>query len=136
MKKDFQEGFTLVEVILASVILILGLTMTNSIVSGLMSKNFHSLRHTQAVILAQNKIEELINLGYSSAELNQGEHANPLNPVDETGDSNGVFIQSWVIHDVDPIAKSKLIKSTVVWTDAEGNDQQVTLTSVCIDQSN
>ena len=136
MKKDYQEGFTLVEVIAATLILVLGLTMTNQIVSGLISKNFHSLRHTQAVILAQNKIEELQNLGYNAAELQDGEYQNPLNPVNETGDSSGVFTQSWSINDVEPISKSKLIKSTVLWIDAEGVEQGVTLTSVCIDQSN
>ena len=102
----------------------------------MVGKNFHSLRHTQAVILAQNKIEELINEGYSSSALLQGFYENSLNPVDETGLDSGVFTQFWDVEDINPIEKAKLIRSTVQWEDSNGDTQEVLLVSVCIDESN
>ena len=136
MKSNKQGGFTLVEIVVASTILLIGIAMFASVVSRILNQNFHSHRHTQAVILAQNRIEFLLNDGYTSPNLNEGYYENPLNPVNETGDSNGVFTQLWDIDDVNPIEKAKLITSTVRWEDAKGQLQEVTLTAVCIDESN
>lgn len=136
MKKQSQKGFTLVEVIMASLILIIGLGIIGSVVSELVSKNFYGQMHTQAVILSQNKIKELLNDGYESPDLTAGSYSNPLNPVNATGDSSGVFYQFWNIQDVRPILRSKQIISTVQWKSAAGDTMTVTLTAVCIDQSN
>ena len=136
MSKERQKGFTLIEVIMASIILLIGLGIIGALVSGLVSKNFYGQRHTQAVILAQNKIEELLNDGYESDNLAEGSYSNPLNPVNATGDSNGVFYQYWTIQDVRPIERSKQITSKVQWRSAEGDTMTVFLTAICIDQSN
>ena len=136
MKSNKQGGFTLIEIIVASTILLIGIAMFASVVSRILHQNFLSHRHTQAVILAQNRIEFLLNDGYTSPNLNEGSYENPLNPVNETGDSSGVFTQLWDIDDVNPIEKAKLITSTVRWEDAKGTLQEVTLTAVCIDESN
>jgi prepilin-type N-terminal cleavage/methylation domain-containing protein len=136
MKQNNQKGFTLIEIIAASFILVIGMGMVGTIISSLVNANFHSLRHTQAVTLAQNKIEELINDGYSSPKLDEDSYENPLNPVGETGDTTGVFTQTWDVDDVNPIEKAKLITSRVSWTDANGEEKTVTLVGVCIDQSN
>ena len=136
MKNNKQGGFTLIEIVVASTILLIGIAMFASVVSRILHQNFLSHRHTQAVILAQNRIEFLLNDGYTSPNLNEGSYVNPLNPVNETGDSSGVFTQLWNIDDVNPIEKAKLITSTVRWEDAKGELQEVTLTAVCIDESN
>ena len=106
MKRNKQGGFTLIEIIVASTILLIGITMFATVVSRILHQNFLSHRHTQAVILAQNRIEFLLNDGYTSPNLNEGYYENPLNPVNETGDSNGVFTQIWDIEDVNPIEKA------------------------------
>ena len=136
MKTHSEKGFTLVEVIMASLILIVGMGIIGSIISDITRKNFFSSRHTQAVILAQNKIEELLKDGYESPTLNEGDYENPLNPVNATGDSAGVFYQYWTIEDLRPIPKSKQITSKVQWEGTDGELKSVILTSVCIDQSN
>jgi type IV pilus assembly protein PilV len=136
MKNNKQSGFTIIEIIIASTILLIGIAMFATVISRIMHQNFLSHRHTQAVILAQNRIEFLLNDGYNSPSLNEGYYENPLNPVNETGDSNGVFTQIWEIDDVNPIEKAKLITSTVQWEDSKGVLQEVTLTAVCIDESN
>lgn len=131
-----ERGFTLVEIIVASTILVIGVTMITSIIATVVEKNFLSLRHTQAVNLAQNKIEELLNEGYSSSNMDEGSYENAMNPINETADSSGVFNQYWQIDDVNPIERAKLIISRVEWLDADGVTQSVYLTGVCIDESN
>jgi type IV pilus assembly protein PilV len=131
-----EKGFSLVEVVMATLILIIGIGMVGAITTGILQKNFYSQRHTQAVILAQNKIEELLNNGYESPTLTQGSYENSFNPVNATGDSGGVFYQSWTVQDVRPIARSKQITSVVQWQNKDGDAETVTLTAVCIDQSN
>ncbi|MFC1512014.1 prepilin-type N-terminal cleavage/methylation domain-containing protein [Candidatus Latescibacterota bacterium] len=134
--RQHERGFTLIEIIVASFILVLGVTMISTVFIKVVNKNFLSLRHTQAVNLAQNKIEELMNEGYVSTSLDEGSYSNPLNPVNETGDSNGVFDQYWEIEDVNPIERAKLVTSRVEWDDADGIRRSVYLTGVCIDESN
>ncbi|MBN1292557.1 MAG: prepilin-type N-terminal cleavage/methylation domain-containing protein [Candidatus Latescibacteria bacterium] len=136
MKYNSEKGFTLIEVIMASVILVVGIGIVGSIISEIVQRNFHSQRHTQAVLLAQNKIEQLLTDGYENPNLAENSYENPLNPVNATGDSNGVFYQFWTIDDLNPIPRSKLITSKVQWESTTGNLETVTLTSVCIDQSN
>ena len=131
-----ERGFTLIEIIVASFILVLGVSMISTVFIQVVNKNFLSLRHTQAVNLAQNKIEELMNEGYVSTSLGEGSYSNSLNPVNETGDSSGVFYQYWQIEDVNPIERAKLITSRVEWDDADGIRRTVYLTGVSIDESN
>ena len=136
MKTHSEKGFTLVEVIMSSIILVIGIGIIGSLISNISQKNFFSHRHTQAGILAQNKNDELLNDGYESARLIEGDYENPLNPINATGDSSGVFYQFWTIQDIRPISRSKQITSIVQWTSLEGETKSVSLVAVCIDQSN
>lgn len=131
-----ERGFTLVEVIMAMLILTIGVGIISSVIADMARKNFLSHNHTQAVIMAQNKIEELLNDGYNSPNLAEGVYENPLNPVNAAGDSVGVFYQYWRIDDVRPIDKSKQITSWIEWEDKNNEIQTVRLTAICIDQSN
>jgi Tfp pilus assembly protein PilV len=131
-----ESGFSLVEVIMASLILMIGITMISSVVANLTEKNFFSTRQTQAVLLAQNKIEELMNYGYESDNLDEGDYENAKNPVTSTGDSGGVFYQFWSVYDLRPIPRSKQIVTKVQWVDDKGDTKNVTLTATCIDESN
>ncbi len=136
MNGKSQSGFTLIEIVVATFIMILGMAMIGSVVTEVSKKNFLSLRHTQAVILAQNRIEILLNYGYNSSQMQDGSYENPLNPVDQTGFASGVFTQFWDIEDLNPIEKSKLITSSVTWLDADGEERRVILTAVGVDESN
>lgn len=131
-----QKGFTLVEVVMATLILIIGIGIIGGVTSGIVRKNFHSQNHTQAVILAQNKIEELLAEGYNGPGLAAGEYENSGNPINATADSSGIFYQFWKVEDVKPIPRSKYITSIIKWTDQSNQQHTVSLTAVCIDQSN
>lgn len=136
MRCKSEKGFTLVEVVMATLLLAIGIAIIGSVISEIVKKNFYSQRHTQAVLLAQNKIEELLNDGYEDPNLDEDTYENPLNPVNSTGDSNGVFYQFWEIDDLNPIPGSKMITSKIQWESTDGELKSVILTAVCIDQSN
>ena len=136
MRNSSEKGFTLIEVVMATVILTIGIGIFSSIVANVSRRNFYSHRHTQAVILVQNKIEEILNAGYESADLEEGEYENALNPVNSTADSSGIYSQFWDIYNSRPIPRSKQIVSFVQWEGVDGELKTVTLTAVCIDQSN
>ena len=82
--------------------------------------------------------------GYLSSNLDVGNYENRLNPVDATGDSSGIFSQTWEIQDLYPIDRSKIVTSKVTWVPAGAEDdttgtvemKEVTLTAVCTDPSN
>ncbi len=136
MRCKSEKGFTLVEVVMATLLLAIGVAIIGTVISEIVKKNFYSQRHTQAVLLAQNKIEELLNDGYEDPNLDEDNYENPLNPVNATGDSNGVFYQFWEVDDLNPIPGSKMITSKIQWESTDGELKVVILTAVCIDQSN
>ncbi len=136
MKRCSEKGFTLVEVIVASTIFVIATATIASTLMDITRKNFHTNRHTQATILANNKLEELLNAGYENPLLAEGEYENQLNPVNATGDSSGRFYLYWAVDDHTPIPTSKRIVSQVVWDGADGEEKIVTLTTLCIETIN
>jgi len=134
MRTESERGFSLIEVIMAMMVFTVGIAVISSIIADISKKNLFSQAHTQAVIMAQNKIEELLNEGYRSDALVEGVYENPLNPVDATGDSSGIYYQYWEIEDLRPIPRSKQITSWVEWYQ-EGELKSVRLTAVCIDET-
>ena len=136
MRARSERGFTLIEVIMAMTVLMIGIASISSIINNMTRKNFFSQRHTQAVIMAQNRIEALLNAGYDHDDLDEGLYENAMNPINATGDTTGIYYQYWEIEDLNPIPRSKKITSWVQWEGTEGVLQTVKLVAVCIDESN
>jgi type IV pilus assembly protein PilV len=139
MKRKNQDGFTLVEILIAIAILAFGLlavaTMqvraikTNAIASGI----------SQGLTLGQAKVEELMNLSYSHLDLDDdgggisngtGQDADD-NGVDDDGgnfglddttgadgsEANGRYTIYWNIAVDEPVTSSKTIRVIVTWTE-------------------
>ena len=136
MTEHTDKGFTLIEVIMATLLFVIAVGIVGSILMNITRMNFHSSRHTKAVILANNKLEELLVAGYSSTLLDEGESENPLNPVTAAGDSGGIFYQFWVVEDETPIPTSKRIISEVQWEGTNGTEKSVTLTALSVEDIN
>ena len=66
-KIDNNKGFTLIEVLVAMVILSIGLLGTAALITGIINGNKVSNRITTATVLAQDKMEEIKRVGYSTA---------------------------------------------------------------------
>ena len=143
-----QEGFTLVEILIAIAILAFGLlavaTMqvraikTNAIASGI----------SQGLTLGQAKVEELMNLSYSHSDLDDdgggvsngtGQDADDDGVDDDGGnfglddttgadgsEANGRYTIYWNIAVDEPVTSSKTIRVIVTWTE-KGRNKNIKL---------
>ena len=62
-----NKGFTLIEVLVAMVILSVGLLGTAALITGIINSNKLSNRISTATVLAQDKMEDIKRDGYSNA---------------------------------------------------------------------
>lgn len=112
-----SSGFTLVEVMIALVILAIGLLgiATLQIVS--IRGNAFSSEMTYAAMLAQERLEILRNLIFTATatdpDLAAGPHALP--PA--VGDKGVSYTVSWNVTD-DPSGEMKTVSVTITWTGA------------------
>ena len=67
-----NTGFTLIEVLVAMVILSVGLLGTAALITGIISSNKLSNRISTATVLAQDKMEEIKGAGYAGADDEAG----------------------------------------------------------------
>ncbi len=104
-----QKGFSLTEVMLALIILAVGLLGIAGLQITSVRGNSFSGHVTQALILAQNKLENLRNLPYDDPKLTGGQ------PAEQITKSGIVFT---IGYDVSLLGNSmKRITANVGWTD-------------------
>ncbi len=117
-----QKGFTLIEVVVALVIVAVGI-LGLSIVFPLSTRDVGKSGYaTVALELCQEQIEKFHNLAYDDSTLTAGSHYDEQNPI------YGVYLRSWYVEDDQPIPGCKLIQVNVAWQEHAGGD--VTLTTV------
>jgi len=142
LKETCQNGFTVIEVMIAVTILAIGLLGIASMQMNAIRSNSLSDNITCALTLAEDKMEELMGLDYSDPALedivfkNNDDLTNitkgwvdkqePL--IDEAGKLDaGHFRRVWNIADDTPIDSNKTVTVIVLWN----NDKHhVSLTSV------
>ncbi len=107
--RNNNSGFTLMEVLVAMLILSVGLLGTAALITGIINSNKLSNRISAATVLAQDKMEEIRGVGYDDAE-------------DEDGAEDYNIIPNYPLYkritDVvagDPAAGMKKITVTVYW---------------------
>ncbi|MBI3585094.1 MAG: type IV pilus modification protein PilV [Nitrospinae bacterium] len=158
--KQNEMGFTLIEVLIAIVILSIALLGLSSMNLYTIQGNNLARQETAAVALAQDKIEELKNKTFVDSAVNDSNATNNTdyttlknatsypscqlltcvdqqdanNPIDEKGNSGGVYTRIWNIANygagtVNPYPNTKLIVVIVTWTDSSGS-HSVTLTTM------
>lgn len=124
------SGLTLLEVMIALVILSIGLLALSGMQITSIRANGSGFKSTTAVSLADQRMQQLKNLSFSDPSLTAGAH--PEAPVTvSVGTSNGingvVYGRSYVVCDINNpcpaitstglIAGVKLIAYTVTWND-------------------
>ena len=117
---DNNSGFTLMEVLVAMVILSVGLLGTAALIIGIINSNKLSNRISTATVLAQDKMEEIKSDGYTGADAKAG--TEPYGGVD--------FPLYKRITDVapgNPAADMKKITVTVYW---DSDNSQVELQTI------
>lgn len=137
-----QKGFTMIEITIALVILVVGLLGIASMQVSAIKGNYLSNNITCALTLTEDKMEELLGLDYNNPELEDvfvgnNDDLSRIEPgwvdnqelnIDETGQTNsGHFRRIWNIADNTPLEDNKTIKVIVTW---DNDRHQVILTSV------
>jgi type IV pilus assembly protein PilV len=108
-RMNHESGFTLIELLIAVSILSAGLLALGSMQVGAISGNAYSANVTERSTLAADRLEKLLALPYTHADLTSGAHVDPNPP-------SGRTVQ-WNIVDNAPLANTKTITLTVQWTD-------------------
>lgn len=114
-----RRGFTLLEVLLAICFLAIGMMALATLQSRGIRSNDLANRTTQALALAQIKMEEYIHRSRSET-LAAGTTNDPDNPITETENGGGIFSRSWTIHNDTPVPNAQTITVRVRWNDIIG----------------
>ena len=120
MKIQNSGGFTLIEVLIAIVILSAGLLGMAGLLTGIMQGNSHSSNVTTATTLAEQKMEDIMRLGYggiASADTTTTEGYNSIGSYPDYKRVTAVDVDN-------PAAGLKTVTITVYW-DADGKSAAV-----------
>ncbi len=103
-----QSGFTLVEVMVALGILAFGILAVASMQTASLggTRTAHSV--TEATTVAMDKVEDLMMLAYTDADLANGTHG----PEYDAGNRYRI---DWTVSDDLPLESTKTINVTVQW---------------------
>ena len=104
--RDNNGGFTLMEVLVAMVILTVGLLGTAALIIGIINSNKLSNRISTATILAQDKMEDIKSVVYSNAVSET--RAFLPSPDDK-------YEREVTVVDDSPAANMKTVTVTVYW---------------------
>ena len=120
LAKD-KRGFSLVEVLIAIVVLAIALMGLATLQVRCIRSNDLANRTTQATNLAQEKLEELIFRSATGEHFVAGVTNDPENPVAVPADDQGaIFSRSWAFVDDSPVPAARTITVTVAWSDPMG----------------
>jgi type IV pilus assembly protein PilV len=98
-RRDGQDGFTLIELMIAMVILGMGMVAAVSMHFGTARNNTNGNVITQANMLAKTQLETLKSLNISLLAAG-GPYPDPNNPVNAEGQVGGIYTRSWTIENL------------------------------------
>jgi len=122
-----QNGFTLLEILLAITIFAIGLLAVAAMQVSAIHGNKLGNEWTQATSLAQQQLEALKSGDITTATYTAGVYNDANNPMTGTGANGGIFNRSWTIAANTTFSVRATV--TVSWTQ-KGVNHSVALTSV------
>jgi type IV pilus assembly protein PilV len=122
-----ENGFTLLEVLVAVAIVGIGFLAAASMQGTSVSGNSKSRYWTYATYLAQDKIEEFRKTDFEDITT----AGSPEENIDIFGTAGGLFTRTWAIADNQPAALMKTITITITWQE-RGADHSLTMVSVIL----
>jgi len=118
-----QNGFTLLEVLVAIVILTIGLLGTAGLTTGVIRGNHFSKNVTSATAAAQTKLEAIKSGGYV--------YATAVNfPSDAVTMGGMTFTRTTTITNSSPATNMKTVSVTVSWTESNNTARSVNLQTI------
>jgi len=130
-----QQGFTLIEILIAITIFSIGILAVATMQVSAIKGNSFANGLTEAVTLAQDKMEELMSLDYGDNDLLDDIAPNGVAGLAETANADGSnpgqgtnarYNVFWNIADNTPFTHTKTISVITTWTE-EGRERRVTL---------
>ncbi len=109
--KNYQEGFTLIEVMAGMLIVSLGLLLLLPMMVTSMQANDFARGSTEASMLVKDKMEEMKN----------------MNPPTSGADSSGTIARTWTVTDLG--SNLFQLDVNVAWTDRHGRNHSSNITS-------
>ena len=107
-----SSGFTLIETVIAMAIFAIGILAVGSMQISSVNNNASARMRTEAVILASEKIEELMSLpDYNDLLLSDETHSEVS--------ANKIYCIEWDVEKDYPLPNTKTITLSVRWTDGE-----------------
>ena len=118
-----NHGFTLLEVMISGVILLVGLAGMMAALKSDLNLQEHARHMTAAIHLGEAVMEELVILNSGSAELAGGSHGPRYFSRDarETGLSTSPYAVSWRVTEGNPIVGIRRVEVIVRWKESLGN---------------
>ncbi|HWQ34571.1 MAG TPA: prepilin-type N-terminal cleavage/methylation domain-containing protein [Blastocatellia bacterium] len=129
-----EEGFTLVEVIVSMLIMLVGLISVAELFALAMRDNSYSFNNGAATIAAQDKIEELRGLDFDNAQLQLTGSPDPLTSnVADHNDAPGNFIRRWSVT-AGPTPDTRIVTVRIISTitDPRRAKQQMDITTILV----
>jgi len=139
-----ENGFTLIEVMVAMFILLVGILAHAAFTITVIRENSNSGNYSSASALAQDKLEELTNLPFTNpmlADIKTGNNnangmidISPLNAdhqesnIDERGNAGGFYERTWNIWTVSPSRKDIVV--IVSWKSGNGKIKKVRVSTI------
>lgn len=118
-----RRGFTLVEVMVAMILLFIGLLALMATTAGVIQGNDFSRQMTTALALAQEEMEILKGKSYPDGDLSAGDHSDARHPL------NSIYTRTWTVTDDSPAADLKTIEVRVAWN-RKGSAYDATLVTI------
>lgn len=116
-KTTRQHGFTILEGLIAVVIFAMGMIALATFQGGIMSESGEVKARNEAVVLAQDKADEL------RAMMVRGDFDNRVaGGTDVVNGNNAAFTRNWTVSD-STTPEYKLVEVAVAWTDPDGEAQ-------------
>ncbi len=125
-----QDGMNLIELCIAMALFAIGVLAVGSLQMSAVFTNRHHNLMTQAKVLTQAQLEAFTEFDASDLDVG-GPYFDPNNPIDENGNTDGIFFRSWVVADLTPASTgARIVTVTVSWTSQQGGpNRSVELTS-------
>ena len=119
--KDGERGFTLIEVLIALLVLMVGMAGILSLQLTSMKATSFSRHATEASSLVEDKVEDLRTVSLTSARFVSG-----TDQIDARGvaDANGLYTRTWTIT---PGTETTVISVSVTWTERGGDPYTITM---------